>query len=98
MTYVFDAANRITTLQQGTTRTTFTYDNNGNPTEENAAGGRTTYVYDSANRLTGVVLSTGVRSTYTYRGDNKRRTLQEAGGVLTTMLWDGEDYLMGKTP
>ena len=93
MTFVYDAANRITTMQQGAVRTTYTYDNNGNPTLENAASALTTNSYDAANRLTGVVPSAGTRSTYTYRGDNKRRTAQEAGAALSTMIWDGEEYL-----
>ena len=28
-----------------------------------------------------------------YNGDGLRRTLFEAGGVLTTEIWDGTDYL-----
>ena len=33
------------------------------------------------------------RSTYTYAGDGLRRSAFEAGGALTTFIWDGTDYL-----
>jgi YD repeat-containing protein len=68
MTFLYDAANRITTLLQGGTLTTFTFDNTGNQTEENAAGNRTTYGYDNENRLTSVVLPAGTRSTVSVQG------------------------------
>jgi len=32
-------------------------------------------------------------STYTYSGDGLRRTKQEPGQPLRTMVWDGSDYL-----
>ena len=70
-----------------------TYDANGNLTEENAAGSRTTNVYDNENRLTNIKFPDGTRSTYSYNGDNLRRSKFEAGGTLTTMIWDGSDYL-----
>jgi YD repeat-containing protein len=74
-------------------------DNTGNLTEVNAAGSRTTYVYDHENRLTGLRFPNGTRSTYTYaggfpaEGEGLRRTAHEAGGSLTTFVWDGSDYL-----
>jgi hypothetical protein len=36
-------------------------------------------------------------STYSYAGDSLRRSAFEAGGTLTTFLWDGSDYLMEKS-
>ena len=97
MTFVHDAANRITTMLQGTVVTTFSYDNNGNETEENAAGSRTTYQFDNENRLVSVLFADATRSSYTYDGDGLRRSAFEAGGTLTTFIWDGDDYLMEKT-
>ena len=60
---------------------------------ENAAGSLTAYQYDNENRLTSIRFPDGTRSTYTYAGDGLRRTAFEAGGTLTTMVWDGDDYL-----
>ena len=97
MTFVHDAANRITTMLQGTNRTTYTYDNNGNLTEENLSGSRTTYVYDNENRLVTIVNADATRSSYTYDGDGLRRSKQEPGGSLTTMVWDGSEYLQAKS-
>jgi YD repeat-containing protein len=96
MTMTFDAANRITTMLQGAALTTSTYDANGNFTSENAAGVRTTYTYDKENRLTNVNAA-GSLSTYSYDGDGLRRSLQEPGGNLTTIIWDGDTYLMEKS-
>jgi YD repeat-containing protein len=74
-------------------RWTFQYDDIGNLTEENAAGSRTTYLYDNENRLTSVRFPDGTRSTYTYAGGGLRRSAHEAGGSLTTFVWDEDDYL-----
>ncbi len=89
---------RLQTGVQGSAVTTFGYDGTGNQTSEWLQTSRTTYSYDPSNRLKGVVFPDGTRSTYTYRWDVLRRTAHEAGGVLTTFVWDGDDYLMGKTP
>jgi YD repeat-containing protein len=98
MSMAFDAANRITTIQQGADRTTMLYDATGNQIEENLNGSRTTNQYDNENRLIGVQFPTGSPSTYSYDGgDGLRRTLQEAGGPLTTVIWDGTDYLKEKS-
>jgi YD repeat-containing protein len=97
MTMMFDAANRITTIQQGAIRTTVTYDENGNMTEEDANGSRTTNVFDQENRLTVVRYPDATRSTYTYEADGLRRSTHEPGGSLTTMVWDGDDYLHEKS-
>ena len=97
MTMSFDAANRLVSIQQGATKTTVTYDANGNLTEENANGSRTTNVWDQENRLVGVRYPAGTRSTYTYEADGLRRSKHEPGGDLTTMIWDRDDYLMEKS-
>jgi YD repeat-containing protein len=92
LTMVYDAANRLMTIQSGGTRTTNAYDSNGNLTSENAAGVRTTYTWDRENRLRNVNAN-GSLSTYTFDGDGLRRSRHEAGGSLTTTIWDGSDYL-----
>ncbi|MCW3096934.1 MAG: hypothetical protein JWL77_2552, partial [Chthonomonadaceae bacterium] len=53
---------------------------------------------DNENRLTGIQFPNGTRSTYTYAGgDGLRRSAFEAGNVLITFIWDGNDYLMEKS-
>jgi len=81
-------------MLQGTSLTTYTYDANGNLTLENLAGALTSYSYDNENRLTLIQFSNGTRSTYTYAGDGLRRSAFEAGGTLTTFIWDGSDPLL----
>lgn len=72
---------------------TYTYDNNGNLTLENVGGAITTNQFDRENRLSSVNAS-GSLETYTYSGDGLRRTKND--GVVTTFIWDGNDYLMEK--
>ena len=93
MTFTYDNANRIVTMLQGANLTTCTYDTTGNLTVENLATALTTNSYDNENRLTGIVNPDATRSTYTYAGDGLRRSAYEPGGVLTTFIWDGDDYL-----
>ena len=60
--------------------------------------GRKTRRVPLGNRLTGIQFPSGTRSTYTHSGgDGLRRSALEAGGVLTTFIWDGNDYLMEKS-
>ena len=78
--------------------TTFTYDNNGNPSVDNINANPQTYTYDNENRLTKVVWANRTAtSTYTQAGDGLRRTKQENGTTLTTIIWDGDEYLMEKS-
>jgi hypothetical protein len=57
------------------------------------AAGRTTFTHDLANRSTGIKFWAATLSTRFYNGFGLRRTAQEPGGSLTTMIWDGDDYL-----
>jgi YD repeat-containing protein len=92
MTFTYDAAYRMTTVQQGTTRSTYTFDDNGNMTREQIGPTSvSTYTYDRENRVT-VNNTSGVRETYTNDATGLRRS-RNAGGVLTTFVWDGSDYL-----
>jgi YD repeat-containing protein len=97
MMMAFDAANRLTVIEQGAGRTTVLFDNAGNQTEENLGGSRATYVWDQENRLVRVLNPDGTRSTYSYAGDGLRRTAQEAAASVTTFVWDGDDYLQERT-
>lgn len=82
----------MVTQIQGSVVTTFTFDNAGNMAVENVGGVLTTYVYDGENRMKTASANAGM-STYTYQGDGLRRSKQEPGASLTTMVWDGSDYL-----
>lgn len=88
-----DAASRPKTSIQGATITTFTFDNAGNTWLENTGGQITTNSYDRENRLLKVLNPTGTISTYSYAGTGLRRTKQEPGNPVYTMVWDGSDYL-----
>jgi YD repeat-containing protein len=93
MTFTYNTRNQPTTMIQGGVITSYTHNFVGAMTLENVGGARTTYSYSQRNLLNGAVNSDGTRSTYTYRYDKKRRTAQEPGGSVSTMIWDGEDYL-----
>lgn len=94
MTMTYDAGSRLVTMLQGTTMTTFTFDTNGNQTTDNVGGVTTGYVYDRENRLKKITNPDFTVSTYSYDGDGLRRTKQEPGQAVRTMVWDRTDYLM----
>lgn len=83
-------------MVQGSAVTTYNYGGSGYLRSETTDSGVTTYVYNQSVQMTGVRYAGGTRSTYTYRADGKRRSAQEPGAVVTTFIWDGEDYLMEK--
>jgi YD repeat-containing protein len=93
MSFAYDAANRIITMVQGALMSTFTYDNNGSLVVQNAGGSVTTNSYDRENRLSEVAYPAGTISTYSYGGDGLRRTKQDPGSGVITVVWDGTDYL-----
>ncbi len=93
MTFVHDAASRVTTLQDGPTRVTYAYDADGNTTSEDRGGVGTNWVYDQENRLTVEVAPDGSCSTYAYSADGLRRTVQTVTSSIRTMVWDGSDTL-----
>ncbi|MBL8068451.1 MAG: hypothetical protein JNM28_08375 [Armatimonadetes bacterium] len=50
--------------------------------------------YDKENRLV-LDLDSGARTTYTYSGDGLKRS-EATGSGVTTMVWDGSEYLQGR--
>jgi YD repeat-containing protein len=97
LTMSFDPATRLTTSIQGTSVGTYTFDNAGSQTLDNVAGVLTTCQYDPENRLLFATSSSAV-SSYTYQGyDGLRRSWQELGTSLTTIVWDGSDYLQERS-
>jgi len=89
----YDAADRLSTSIQGTTTTTFTFDGTGNRIGENNNGSLTTYMFDNENRLKTLTQSSNQVITNTCDGSGVRRTTQQQGGTVHTMVWDGSDYL-----
>ena len=99
-TYMFDPADRTTTMIEGSGVTTYAFDPNGNNTVEQTNTRLTTNTWDPENRLIGIQFkqkSSSGLSTYTFSGDGLRRTAQDQGSALTTMIWDGTDYLQERS-
>jgi YD repeat-containing protein len=92
MTITYDAANRVTTIQNGPTLSTLTFDANGNQTQENVAGVVTNQSFDRENRLAVITDPSGDKTTMTYTGDGLRRS-KRLPASMTTFIWDGADYL-----
>ncbi len=55
----------------------------------------TTLSYEKENRLSRHE-NGGVIATYLYDGDGKKR-VELVSGAYTTLVWDGEDYLQGRS-
>jgi YD repeat-containing protein len=92
MSFTYDAANRITSMIQGSATTNYTYNNVGNLTLEAQGAALTGYVYDGENRLLQLTNPDGTVITNTYAGDGLRRTTQQPGATVSTIVWDGQDY------
>ena len=98
LTMSYDPASRLAQVLNADTVTTYGFDNNGNMTQEYVSNGglsfmKTVYHYDPENRASNVIAGSAV-STYTYAGNSGlRRTRQEAGQSVHTIVWDGSDYL-----
>lgn len=95
--FTFDAADRLVTMVEGATLTTFTYTSYGALETEHFRAVRVTNTYDGQDQLIkverGGVGVPATTSTYTFDGDGMRRTAQEGNVQPTTMVWDGSDYL-----
>ncbi len=55
----------------------------------------TTMTYDKENRLQ-VLDHNGAKTTYTYDGNGQKRS-ENVLGALTTIVWEGTDYLQERT-
>ena len=54
---------------------------------------QTGYVYDGENRLLKLTNPDGTVISNTYSGDGLRRTTQQLGAAVSTIIWDGQNYL-----
>ncbi|ARU41494.1 hypothetical protein CCB80_10255 [Armatimonadetes bacterium Uphvl-Ar1] len=52
-----------------------------------------TFVYDQDNKMTAIVHPDMTRTTYTYGADGLRRLTLTPSGAVTTVIYDGSDYL-----
>ncbi|MDI9640029.1 hypothetical protein QM565_30435 [Geitlerinema splendidum] len=80
---------------------TFVYDDNGNQISAHGAIWSGTPVavsmsYDYENRVkVHHDVTSGEKTTYTYSADGLKRS-ERSGSNITTLVWDGSDYLQGR--
>jgi RHS repeat-associated protein len=93
-TNTYDAANELVKSQAAGGTTTYTYDPAGNQLVTiNPSNQRTTNTWDFENRLTKVVIPSGVRNTFSYNGDGQRVQKQDSTGTAKH-VWDGQYILL----
>jgi YD repeat-containing protein len=89
VTYSYDGNQQMLTMRDRTGITTHTYSVLGALSQQVPSGNYTlSYGYDGVGNRTLLIDPDG----------GKRQTAQEVGADVTTFVWDGEDYLMEKTP
>jgi RHS repeat-associated protein len=91
-TYTVNAGNQLVTAKAAGGTTSYSFDANGNLILTNAPGGRTSNAWDVSNRLTQVILPSGIRNSFQYAGDGKRVMKQDSTGT-TKSVWDLENVL-----
>ena len=91
-TFAYDLAGQLVTSVQGGVVTTYTYDANGNQTNQQLPTQRTTMSYDKENRMA-TFAEDATLNTYTYDSDGFKK-VENVGGSLSTIIWDGTDYLL----
>jgi RHS repeat-associated protein len=77
----------------GATRTTYTYDLNGNLEVENAAGTRTTHTWNDENQLTQVAKTGMTTNQYSFNGDGQRVQIVDSQGTKKP-IWDFQNILL----
>ena len=70
----------------------YTYDANGNQTNQQLPTQKTTMSYDNVNRMA-TFAEDATLNTYTYDSDGFKK-VENVGGSLSTIIWDGTDYLL----
>ncbi len=105
VSYVYDNANRLTTITQGTNVVTIAYDAAGRRTSLTLPNGvLTEYTYDAASRLTGLTYKNGPATlgtlTYGYDSDGTRRQMGGAWArtglpqPLTAATYDAGNHML----
>jgi YD repeat-containing protein len=98
-TFDYDLSGRLTTAITGFALSTYSYDPNGNLVVVSSLTGLVTMSYDIENRLVLHVqsgMSSASAATYSYSGDGLKR-LELVAGSPTTLVWDGANYLQGRS-
>jgi RHS repeat-associated protein len=80
--YSYDAGDRLTETDDGSTATSYTYDDNGRLT----AAGTDSYSWNLANQLTSTTVAS-TTTTYSYDGAGNRLTTT-TGSTVTNSQWD----------
>lgn len=83
----------MVSMVQGAATTNHSYNGVGNLTVETQGIAITGYVYDGENRLLQYTEPSGAIITNTYAGDGLRRTTQQPGANVSTIVCDGQNYL-----
>jgi YD repeat-containing protein len=92
--FVYDPACRLSYSIDGTGRTTFTHDANGNQTrQEVPSGALTTNVWDFENKNTVVINPDLSRVTFTWNGD-QRRVEKDTATTTQKFVFDGNNILI----
>ena len=93
-THTYDLSGKIITLQNGTTKINYTYNNKGLPAAETdmSSGTVKLYTYDSNGNCTSFVLSrnaqTEINQSYTYDKLNRLISVSENGNVTASYSYD----------
>ena len=93
--WTYDIANRLVTSVSGGLTTTYTFDRNGNKTIVRESVNIYSMGYDNMNRLNYQIDGSN-RFTYTYDASSLKR-YEDAPTGRTTIMWDGSNYLGGKS-
>ncbi len=83
----YDNAIRQTSMQDGPTLVTHSYDAKGNFTVENRGGVISNFAYDQDNKMVGILHLDSSLSTYTYGADGLRRLVHEPIQTLATVIF-----------
>jgi len=89
----YNAANQLKQAQVPDGQITlFSYDLNGNLTQESSGDAATQYFWDDENRLVQVLAPDGTNESYFYSPDGRRQKKLTVTGT-THFVWDGENLL-----
>lgn len=93
-TATYNAANELVWTNDGTGRTTFTFDGSGNLSRQlSPAVARTSYSWDGENQLSKIILPSSVINTMIYNADGLRVEKDDSTGT-TKSVWDGQNVLL----
>ncbi|RIJ98683.1 MAG: hypothetical protein DCC46_10475, partial [Armatimonadetes bacterium] len=104
-TFTFNAADRLVTMVEGASLTTYAWTGYGALESEITGNSTTGYSYNGQDQLTVVTAPSGDKTTYSFDGDGLRRSVATTNQNqdpptldITTMVWDGSDYLLLNGP